>query len=87
VNVLGWKAASGEKPRNHRVRVPHVTDPKLIATPLERRDAGYEIEEAAGLMQVIAHTLGAFDRVGGVGDPPVPPPAHLIAEGTKPGQD
>jgi hypothetical protein len=47
----------------------------------------HQIQQAAGLIQVIAHVLGARDRVGGIRDAPISPPAHLIAENTEPGQD
>src|SRR5215211_4754081 len=77
---LGREAAAGQQPGDHRVRVPHLARAQLVSTPDRARQGPDQVEETVGQGRVVAQHLGAGDRLVGVGDDPVSPAAHLVAE-------
>src|SRR4029450_3750027 len=79
----GWQAATGQQPRNHRIGVPHLARPQLLPAPHRAGQAADQVEEATRPERVVAQGLGACDRLVGVGDDPVPPPAYLVAKYTE----
>src|ERR671912_29788 len=46
--------ATREEPRDGRVRVPHLTGAKLVASPDGRRHLRHELQDAAGVIRVVA---------------------------------
>jgi hypothetical protein len=83
---VGRQAAAGQQPGNHRVRVPHFPCPKLVPTPDRAGQAADQVQQPTRGGGVVAQQLRAGHGLAGVGDDPVGPAAHLIAEHAKPGQ-
>ena len=80
---VGWEAAAGEQPRDHRVRVPHLARPKLVSAPDRAGQAANQVEQATRQQWVVAEVLRTGDRLVGVGNDPVSPAAHLVAKHTE----
>jgi hypothetical protein len=74
------EAASGEYPCDHRVGVPHLARPELVAAPDRSGQAANHVQEATGHERIVAQQSGACDRLVGVRDGPVPPAAYLVSE-------
>jgi class 3 adenylate cyclase len=77
---VGWEAGTGEQPRDHRVRVPHVADPDLISAPDQSRHRTNQVEETTRQLRVVTQALGTRHRLIRVRNDPVPPPAHLVSK-------
>src|SRR6266540_4058203 len=77
---VGWEAAAGQQPRNHRVRVPHLTRPELVSAPDRARQVGNQVEQATRQEWVVAQGPGTCDRFVGVRYDPVPPAAYLVSK-------
>jgi hypothetical protein len=74
------ESGAGEKPGDDRVRVPHLAEAELVATPCEEGDGGKKGEDAARRLFGAANAAGALDRVCDVRDLTVGPGVQLIAE-------
>jgi hypothetical protein len=57
-DALDGKAGTNEQPRDHGVRVPHITRPELVSAPDLARHPADEAEEATGQAYVVAQALG-----------------------------
>src|SRR3954462_11299325 len=79
-DVLGVEAGPRDEPRDHRVRVPHVPRPKLVAPPDGCGHRRYELEHTVGQVAVGREATRALHCLRRVGDVAVPPTAHLVAE-------
>ena len=76
--------AARDQPRDHRVRVPHVTGLELIATPDGRRNARRQLQHAPRTISIVGKSPRAFDSLGGVRDSAVAPSTDLVAEDPNP---
>jgi hypothetical protein len=72
--------AARDQPGDHRVRVPHLADPQLIASPDRRRHLGHQLEQAPRAVRITTEALRTLDRLGHVGDHAVTPTLDLVAE-------
>jgi hypothetical protein len=79
-DCLHGQAALGQQPGDHRVGVPHLARPQLVAAPDRAGQAANQLQQATGLERIVAEELRAGDRLVGVGDAPVAPAADLVAE-------
>ena len=83
LNRLGVDAAARDHPGDHRVRVPHLARPELIATPNRSRDLRDQLEHAPRAIFVVAQSPRAVDGLGDVRDVAAAPKADLVAEDPK----
>ncbi len=72
--------ASSEQPRNHRIRVPHLAGPQLVAAPGHRRHGRHEIEEPTGRPPIGAQPLRTSLRLVGIRNDTIRPASHLVSE-------
>ena len=77
---LGVYPAARDHPRNHRVRVPHVTRRELIATPHGSRDLRDQVEDTPRTIFVVGQSPGAIHCLGDIGNVSVEPKTDLVAE-------
>src|SRR5215207_2728070 len=82
-NRLGRYPATRDHPRDHRVRVPHLARPKLIATPHRRRDLRNNVKNPPRTIFVVAQAPGALHGFDDIRDVSVPPKTDLVAEDPK----
>jgi hypothetical protein len=67
----------------HRVRVPHLTRPKLIASPHGRRHLRDHVEHAASTILVVGQPLRTIYGLSDVRNVSTEPNADLVAEDPK----
>jgi hypothetical protein len=77
---IGVNAGACQKPRDHRVRVPHLTGSQLVPTPHGCRDGGRQIENALRVNDVGRHPDRTQHRAGQIGDGASPPTTDLVSE-------
>src|SRR3954452_25337532 len=82
-NPPGVDRAARDHPSDHRVRVPHLAGPELIASPDGSRDLRDDVEHATSATLVGGQSLRTFDGFGDVGNTPVAPEPDLVAEDPK----
>jgi hypothetical protein len=83
LNQLGVDAAACDHPRDHRVRIPHLTSAELITTPDGRRDARNLVEHAPSALLLAGEPPRAVDGLGDVRDVAAAPEPDLVAEDPK----
>jgi len=72
-----------DQPRDQRVRVPHLTEAQLVATPDRRRCFPDEIEDAFRDRDVRAQPPRALDGVVDVSDDAVLPASDFVPQDTE----
>src|SRR5919106_3078983 len=77
---FGREAATRDQPRDHRVRVPHLACPQLVATPDRPRNLRNELQDPARDLRIVSQAPRALDRFVDVRDNSATPAAHLVAE-------
>src|SRR3954470_17879994 len=82
-NRPGVDRAARDHPSDHRVRVPHLAGPELIASPDGSRDLRDDVEHATSTILVDGQSLRTFDGFGDVRNTPVAPEPDLVAEDPK----
>jgi hypothetical protein len=80
LHPIGVNAGACQKPRDQRVRVPHLTGSQLVPTPHGCRDGGRQIENALRANDVRRHPDRTRQRVGQIGDGASPPTTDLVSE-------
>src|SRR3954447_6134021 len=75
--------AARDHPGDHRVRVPHLAGPKLIASPDGSRDLRDYVEHATSTILVGGQSLRTLYRFGDVRNIPAAPEPDLVAERPK----
>ena len=75
-------SASCEEPGNHGVRVPHLAEPELVATPDGHRDARHQVEQPLGRRLLGGEGHGALDSLAEVGDRATGPATDLVPKQT-----
>jgi len=85
LECVSREPASGEQPRDHRIRVPHLARSQLVPSPDQCRHRGHQVEQPPRQAHVSAQGLRTRHRLGGVGNDPVPLAAHLVSKQPKPG--
>ena len=83
LNQVGVYPAARDHPRDHRVRVPHVTGRKLISTPHGSRDLPDQVEYAPRTIFVGGQSPRAVYGLGDVRNVSTEPKTDLVAEDPK----
>ena len=81
---FGAYPAAREHPSDHRVRIPHLTRRKLIATPDRSRNLRDQVEYSPRTIFVVGHSPRAVYGLGDVRNMSTTPKTDLIAEDPKP---
>ena len=79
----GVDPAAREHPRDHGVRVPHLSRAELVTTQHGRRYASDCVEHALGAVLLVTEAARAVDGLGDIGDVATAPEPDLVAEDPK----
>ena len=79
-DVVEHDPRSRQRPRHHRVRVPHVTGSQLVSTPRRGRNHRDEIEHASSNRRIVGDSDGSADRMSGIRNRTACPTPHLVPE-------
>ena len=80
---LGNQAGLGERPGDHRVRVPHLACVKLVTTPYRSGHEGQEVEDVVHEDGIDSDANRAGYGIADVGDLAVPPASDFVTKHTK----
>ena len=84
--VVGRQARGGDEPGDHRVRVPHLARPELVASPHGRRHGRDEVAEPACDPRIAGQPARRTDSRAEIRDGPIAPAADLVAEEAQPAE-
>src|SRR5918995_6264510 len=81
---LDIEPTARDQPRDHRVRVPHLACPQLVASPDGRRHLGRKLEQLPRAGGIVAEVERTLDRLSYVWDHAVAPASDLVTEEPEP---
>jgi hypothetical protein len=83
LNRVALESALDQDPGNDRIRVPHLSSAKLVATPDKARHRGNDLQDALGGLSIVCQSARPVNGLGDVGDVATVPDPHLVAEDAK----
>jgi hypothetical protein len=86
LNRLGVDPAACDHPRDHRVRVPHLTRAELVAAPHGSGDPRDQVEHAPSALLLVAESPRAVDGLGYIRYVATGAEPDLVAEDPKSGR-